>query len=224
MLSTGCVHAEPALPARRPAFPQATGLGRARPHNWGISCAQTAIIPTNSVIDASAAASSTKVFNIPRLPGLEHMRNHVPFLFSGVKRRSWVGLRNELEMKRLVNGARPDRKSAAGIAANAGAACGPAGVWGACRLLLFAKNRRLHRLGFPIEEIIEAGPSMDLGLANPAFETAGMLVRMLLSCRVVIHPATGAGEVFGRPYAACHPTNMPRRPCVFQCGYQPQSN
>ena len=32
---------------------------------WGISCAQTAIIPMNSVIDASAAASSTKVFNMP---------------------------------------------------------------------------------------------------------------------------------------------------------------
>jgi hypothetical protein len=29
-----------------------------------MSCAQTAIIPTNSVIDASAAASSTKIFNI----------------------------------------------------------------------------------------------------------------------------------------------------------------
>ncbi len=92
------------------------------------------------------------------------------------------------------------------------------------RSLLFAKNRRLHRLGLPIEEIIKAGPGMDLGLANPAFETAGMLVRMLLSCRVVIHPATGAGEMFGGPYAACHPANMPRRPSVFQCGYPSQSN
>src|SRR5713101_8340146 len=33
--------------------------------SWGISCAQTAIIPTNSVIDASVAASSTNVFNMP---------------------------------------------------------------------------------------------------------------------------------------------------------------
>jgi hypothetical protein len=32
---------------------------------WGISCAQTAIIPINSEIDAKAAASSTKVFNMP---------------------------------------------------------------------------------------------------------------------------------------------------------------
>ena len=32
--------------------------------NWGISWAQTAIIPTNSVIDANAAASSTKIFNM----------------------------------------------------------------------------------------------------------------------------------------------------------------
>jgi hypothetical protein len=29
-----------------------------------MSCAQIAIIPTNSVIDASAAAYSTKIFNI----------------------------------------------------------------------------------------------------------------------------------------------------------------
>ncbi len=52
----------PALSGRHPAFPQ----GRPRPRNqsWGMSCAQTAIIPTNSVIDASAAASSTKTFNI----------------------------------------------------------------------------------------------------------------------------------------------------------------
>jgi hypothetical protein len=32
--------------------------------SWGISWAQTAIIPTNSVIDASAANSSTKTFNM----------------------------------------------------------------------------------------------------------------------------------------------------------------
>src|SRR3954453_12613807 len=37
-------------------------------HSWGINCAQTAIIPTNSTIDASAAASSTNVFNIAPLP------------------------------------------------------------------------------------------------------------------------------------------------------------
>src|ERR1700741_1619112 len=60
------VHAERAIVARRQAFPQAAdpapGVG---PQSWGISCAQTAIIPTNSVIDASAAASSTKTFNMP---------------------------------------------------------------------------------------------------------------------------------------------------------------
>jgi hypothetical protein len=47
---------------------------------WGISCAQTAIIPMNSVIDASAAASSTKVFNMPA-SRLEHMKNIVLILF-----------------------------------------------------------------------------------------------------------------------------------------------
>jgi hypothetical protein len=53
----------------------------AQRHSCGINCAQTAIIPTNSVIDASAAASSTNILNIARLPIQEHMRNIVPFLF-----------------------------------------------------------------------------------------------------------------------------------------------
>ena len=49
--------------ARDPRLP-----GRHAHQSWGISCAQTAIIPTNSVIDASAAASSTNIRNIVRLP------------------------------------------------------------------------------------------------------------------------------------------------------------
>src|SRR5436853_4008168 len=72
------VHAEPAAGDARPAFPQ---VRTAPPHSWGINCAQTATIPTNSTIDASAAASSTKVFNISPLPPLEHRENNVPFLF-----------------------------------------------------------------------------------------------------------------------------------------------
>ena len=76
-----CVHAERAIDARRPGFPQPLSLirepclaGRALaswpgalglPQSWGISCAQMAIIPTKSVIDASAAASSTNIFNMP---------------------------------------------------------------------------------------------------------------------------------------------------------------
>src|SRR3974390_564908 len=35
-----------------------------RPQNWLRSCAHTAIMPTNSVIDVNAAASSTKIRNI----------------------------------------------------------------------------------------------------------------------------------------------------------------
>ena len=67
------VHAERSLRARHPAFPQArpqVGLDQvsAPPQSCGITCAQTAIIPTNSVIDASAAASSTNILNIVRLP------------------------------------------------------------------------------------------------------------------------------------------------------------
>ena len=46
-----------------------------------MSCAQTAIIPTNSAIDASAAASSTKIFNMPASLIREHMRNIVLILF-----------------------------------------------------------------------------------------------------------------------------------------------
>lgn len=55
------VHAEPSNRAKRPRFP----AGPVTTQSWGMSCAQTAIIPTKSVIDASAAASSTNVFNMP---------------------------------------------------------------------------------------------------------------------------------------------------------------
>ena len=80
MPGAGGVHAEPAVPARRPAFPQggiirgSSGVRsralplqtgpRRRLQSWGINCAQIAIVPTKSVIDASAAASSTNVFNM----------------------------------------------------------------------------------------------------------------------------------------------------------------
>jgi hypothetical protein len=61
MLQMRGVHAQRAIAARYQAFPQAA---RHPAQNWRISCAQTAIIPTNSVIDASAAASSTKILNM----------------------------------------------------------------------------------------------------------------------------------------------------------------
>jgi hypothetical protein len=60
----GSVHAEAAIDALRPAFPQGVSAMFPNAQIWGISCAQTAIIPMNSVIDASAAASSTNVFNM----------------------------------------------------------------------------------------------------------------------------------------------------------------
>ena len=67
------VHAERSLRARHPAFPQPVRNAawvrfRAAHQSCGITCAQTAIIATNSVIDASAAASSTNIRNIVRLP------------------------------------------------------------------------------------------------------------------------------------------------------------
>jgi len=101
---------------------------------------------------------------------------------------------------------------------------GPPGRLGACRSLLFPKDGRSFfpkdgrcRLnGLPIEEIINAGPCVDLSLAHLAFETARMLVWMLLLDRSVIHPAIGAAEIFGRPYAAGHPANMRPESVVFQ--------
>jgi len=57
---------------------------------------------------------------------------------------------------------------------------------------------------------------MDLGLANLALKLTGMFVWMLLFCRNIIHPATRAGEIFGRPYAARHAANMHRTEPVFQ--------
>jgi len=62
----GGVHAEHGPGKRHPDFPQASIFPANQ--NWENSCAHTAIIPTNSVIDASAAASSTKIFNMAASP------------------------------------------------------------------------------------------------------------------------------------------------------------
>ncbi|WP_168212727.1 MULTISPECIES: hypothetical protein [unclassified Bradyrhizobium] len=68
------VHAERDLRARHPAFPQQAFPDRKRPgsrhlrQSWGITCAQTAIIPINNEIDASAAASSTNNLNMNPTP------------------------------------------------------------------------------------------------------------------------------------------------------------
>jgi hypothetical protein len=87
----------------------------------------------------------------------------------------------------------------------------------ACRLLLSSKSGRRPQIGgLPTEEIIDAGPGVDLGLAHLAAETAGTRFRVLLFCRGVIDPAIGAGEMFNRPYAAGHPANMRRASPVFQ--------
>ena len=62
-------------------FPSAWSQESRANQNWLKSWAQTATIPTNSVIDARAAASSTKIRNIVASLGLEHRGNNVPFLF-----------------------------------------------------------------------------------------------------------------------------------------------
>ena len=89
--------------------------------------------------------------------------------------------------------AQPPRRSSASTARLAG---------------LSSENRRSRIDGLPAKEIIGAGPGVDFGLANPAFEIAGMLVLMLLPRRGVIHSATGAGKFFGGPDAACHSATM----------------
>jgi hypothetical protein len=76
---------------------------------------------------------------------------------------------------------------------------------------LSSKNGGRLPDGFPAEVIMGAGPGVDFGLANPAFEIAGMLVLMLLPRRGIIHSATGAGKFFGGPDAACHGATMRRR-------------
>jgi hypothetical protein len=76
----------------------------------------------------------------------------------------------------------------------------------------------------PVEEVIKAGPGVDFGLAEHALEAAGiagMLVRMLLARRSVIHPAFGAGELLGCPYAS-HAGNMRRELLLFQSIGLPQ--
>ena len=75
----------------------------------------------------------------------------------------------------------------------------------------FSPKDRLRPLdGFPAEIVMGAGPDVDFGLADPAFEISRMLVQMLFPRRGVIHSATGAGEFFGRPDAACHAATMRR--------------
>ena len=78
-----------------------------------------------------------------------------------------------------------------------------------CRLA--PENRLRAPDGFPAKIIIGPGPGMDLGLADPAFEIAGMLVLMHFPRRGVIHSATRAGEFFCGPDAACHGATMRRR-------------
>jgi hypothetical protein len=59
---------------------------------------------------------------------------------------------------------------------------------------------------------------VDFGLAEHALEIAGiagMLVWMLLFGRSVIHPALGAGELLGCPFAS-HAGNMRREFLIFQ--------
>ena len=69
---------------------------------------------------------------------------------------------------------------------------------------LFSEDGRFRPHALPVEELMIAGPGVDLGIANPAFEIAGTPVLMFLAGGGVIHPAARAGEPFGRPDAVGH--------------------
>jgi hypothetical protein len=66
------VHAKATRAGTLPAYPQSGD----RHQSWVKSCAHTAIIPTNSVSDVRAAASSTKIFNMLASMGLEFTRTY----------------------------------------------------------------------------------------------------------------------------------------------------
>jgi hypothetical protein len=89
--STDAVHVAGPIKPYHPAFPQGlapppAGPPQATPQNWEKSCAQTAIIPTNSVSDANAAASSTKILSMSDSLIQEHNENIVPYLFQESRR------------------------------------------------------------------------------------------------------------------------------------------
>src|SRR5882724_9151475 len=88
------------IPHRYPAFPQSAR--RRNFQSWLNSCAQIATIPMNNVSEASAAASSTKTFNITASSTQEHKRNIVPFLFFGQGQKP-ANSESGAERNRLVN-------------------------------------------------------------------------------------------------------------------------
>jgi hypothetical protein len=92
------VHACAAAAARCPDFPQPPPP---KIQSCGRICAQTAIIPTNSAIDASAAASSTNIFNIIASLSEEHSMNMF-FFCSLVKVEQPVDLKTPFQTNRLV--------------------------------------------------------------------------------------------------------------------------
>jgi hypothetical protein len=77
-------------------------------------------------------------------------------------------------------------------------------AWDTDLVPLFPKGGRFRPDALPIEELVKAGPGVDLGAADCTVETTGALVLMLLLGRGVIHPAARAGKLFGRPDAVGH--------------------
>jgi hypothetical protein len=74
----------------------------------------------------------------------------------------------------------------------------------------FAKDGRLCLFDFPAEEIMVAGPRVDLDPANLAAETALTLAWMRLPCCGVPQPAIGTAKILDRPQGACHPATINR--------------
>ena len=99
-------------------------------------------------------------------------------------------------------------------------ACGRARRYRAsgARLPPSAELGRHRAFRLPSVEFIRPGPCVDLAGADLAFESARMLVLMLLPCRGIIHPAIGAGKIFDRPDAVSHGAIMRR----IGPGFQPK--
>ena len=87
---TSGVHGQPAILAGRPLYPQSAQVSSSE---LGDQLGPDRDHPDEQRDRRQRRRFFHESLQHPRLPGLEHMENNVPFLFSGVKGRSWVCLR-----------------------------------------------------------------------------------------------------------------------------------
>ena len=86
-------------------------------------------------------------------------------------------------------------------------------------------TRRLHSDRLPAEEIISARPSVNFCLADPAVETAGLLIRMLLLCGPISQTALRTAQNNRGLRSAGHVGNMrPTQPSFHPSGRHHQTD